>query len=177
MRVGATHANIGKKKVNALTSKFILSTLIAATIGSSAVGMDVNDCSSEPNVGIHGLEGDYADLGNSLVLFTGGGYPDGEGGLSEYFVNCKSGETLVANVSYQKAGKVEYDHHDVPKSMILEMVRSPTLYSFSDVLSAFKQRGIEARLSTADEEICACMVLYPADRGSKKKYQSLRVNP
>jgi hypothetical protein len=157
-------------KVNALPFKFFISSAVAALVASSAFGMDVTQCSRAMELGNHGWEGSYENLGSSLVLFESGGYFDGSGSSSAYFVNCKSGETIRAIVSSEESGKVEYDHQDVPKSPILEMVQSPTAYSFFDVLSALKRRDIDARLSTSNEEICACLALYLQDRGSKKKY-------
>jgi hypothetical protein len=149
---------------NLVGVKIALCAALALTVPFPVAALTVQECSGAADImAPHAAEGDYMDLGASLITYRDGGCVDG--GCWNYvnFVSCRSGETLAINVH-------NATRSEAAETIVREAVASPTRYTFADVKGLLLVAGFESELTTAAQEICACKALYPQDRRGKTPY-------
>jgi hypothetical protein len=141
-----------------------LGVAVASMLPFPAVALTVEQCSEAADVmAPHFAEGDYKDLGDSLISYSNGGCVEDRCWNRAYLVNCRSGETLEVNLRHA-------NRNNDANGVIEEAVESATQYTFSDVGNLLTEAGFASELTKANREICACKALYPNDRRGKTPY-------
>lgn len=140
----------------------------------AAFALDSTQCSlAEEVVALwpHQEEKNYEDLGASLVYFEGSFSAEGLSGIYLHLVSCVSGEGLRMEVaSSGREGQRDFDRREEGKALIHGLVSAEAQYTFADVSAVAAKAGFWTQIAKSNKEICACMALYPQDRGTKIKY-------
>jgi hypothetical protein len=154
-----------------MVASVALYAAVASVIPVPAIALDIDKCSEASDIMMpHEAEGDYEDLGGSLIAYQRGGSIEGGSWSYIYLVSCRSGETLSVDVKSEVSRSDGVPRSEVAMGMIRGMVASPISYKFEDGKAVLAAAEFDVDLTTADAEICACKALYPNDRRGKTPY-------
>lgn len=141
---------------------------LGATLASPAAALTpVPLCSGTPVSGKFAVW-DAQNAEGGFVLYNGEHEDDIR--VLSVLEHCASGRAVTARGQWD-VDDARPDHAENVRDALEDFVFSPKAYTYRQIVSGLKKRGIKARTTTLKTESCGCSVFYPDQRGTRTPYK------